>query len=295
MLDNEELAALERDVDAAMAAGGSGALRVLGRGEISLVLGWPPDAPRWACKRLPPFPHPAAADAYEAAVRRYLEMLSARGVDVVDTSLHRVPAHIDHGDAVVLYCIQAVLADHELAPAVVRAGGARAEELVRAIVDRSAAVVDRQVGLDAQLSNWALVDGRLRYFDVTTPLLRDAAGLPAFDADVFLASVPWVLRSPIRRFVVPGIIERYHDTRTVLSDLAANLLKERLEAWIPVVLDAAARHVDRPLTEAQVRADYRSDARTWAALQAVRRVDRAWQRRVRRRPYPFLLPDRIER
>ena len=30
-------------------------------------------------------------------------------------------------------------------------------------------------------------------------------------------------------------------------------------------------------------------------LQRLRRLDRAWQRRVRRRVYPFLLPGRIER
>jgi hypothetical protein len=33
----------------------------------------------------------------------------------------------------------------------------------------------------------------------------------------------------------------------------------------------------------------------WALLQILRRVDRSWQRGVRRRSYPFLLPGRIAR
>jgi hypothetical protein len=44
-----------------------------------------------------------------------------------------------------------------------------------------------------------------------------------------------------------------------------------------------------------VRRDYRSDARMWSLMQSVRRADRWWQRRVRRRQYGFLLPEGIER
>jgi hypothetical protein len=81
----------------------------------------------------------------------------------------------------------------------------------------------------------------------------------------------------------------------VVLDLAANLIKEHLDGRIGVVLSAAAERVDPPLTEGEVRADYRSDARMWALLQSLRRADRIWQQRVRRRRYPFLLPARIER
>jgi hypothetical protein len=292
MMLDDELVALERDVTRALASGDDRALRVLGYGEVSIVLGWPREEPRLACKRLPPVPSAAAADAYEAIVNRYIEVLGRRGVDVVETTVCKVP-----GDAetIAIYCVQPVLSTETLAPNVVRAGGAGAEALLHAIVDRTADVVDHGVGLDAQLSNWAVPEGDLRYFDITTPLLRDADGRSELDIDLFVASLPWLLRPPVRRFVVPGILDRYHGLRTVLCDLAANLLKERLERWIPVVLDAARPHLDEPLTEAEVQDDYRSDARIWNALQAVRRVDRSWQRRVRRRPYAFLLPDRIER
>ena len=189
-----------------------------------------------------------------------------------------------------------MLAPESLGPAIVGSGDEHAaRSLLGEIVDVVLAVVDDRVGLDAQLSNWAMRDGRLTYFDVTSPMLRTAEGFSELDVEVFLASLPWPLRAPVRRFVLPGILHRYHVARTVVLDLAANLIKERLDSWIPTVLAAAGDRLAPPLTEDDVRRDYRSDARTWNLLQAVRRADRTWQRRVRRRPYPVLLPARIDR
>jgi hypothetical protein len=292
MIDDRDLEHLEREVDGALEHADARALRVLGYGEISMVLGWPANEPRWACKRLPPFPSADAADRYCAAFERYLDELARRGVHVVETEIGRVPRA--QGE-VVLYCVQPVLPADTLGPAIVALGGAAARALLGGIVDTALAVVDARVGLDAQLSNWAMRDGRLTYFDVTTPMLAAPDGSSELDTEVFLASLPWLLRAPVRRFVLPDILGRYHAPRTVVLDLAANLVKERLDAWIPTVLEVAGDRIEPPLTEDAVRRDYRSDARTWNLLQAVRRADRSWQQRVRQRPYPFLLPDRIER
>jgi hypothetical protein len=292
MIDDVALQSLEREVGSALERADAAGLRVLGYGEISLVLGWPSDEPRWACKRLPPFPSTAAADRYTAVFGRYLDEIRRRGIDVVETELGRVT--LPEG-RVALYCVQPVLPSDSLATAIVALGGDEVPTLLGSIVDATLAVVDERVGLDAQLSNWAVCDGRLTYFDVTTPMLRADDGSSDLDTEVFLASVPWLLRAGVRRFVLPGILRRYHEPRTVILDLAANLTKERLESWIPTVLAAAGDRVEPPLTVDEVRRDYRSDARTWKLLQAVRRADRSWQRRIRLRPYPFLLPDRIER
>jgi hypothetical protein len=72
-------------------------------------------------------------------------------------------------------------------------------------------------------------------------------------------------------------------------------VKERLERWLPAFLEESNARVRPALSQEEVRRYYAADARTWALLQRLRRLDRAWQRRVRRRPYPFLLPGRIER
>lgn len=292
MIDDEALQRLEREVGNALRRGDAAGLRVLGYGEISLVLGWPSDEPRWACKRLPPFPSTAAADRYAAVFGRYLDDIGRRGINVLETEIGRVALS---GGRVALYCVQPVLPVDSLATAIVQRGGDDVPTLLRDIVDATLAVVDERVGLDAQLSNWAVCDGRLTYFDVTTPMLRAEDGSSELDTEVFLASLPSLLRGGVRRFVLPGILRRYHERRTVILDLGANLIKERLESWIPTVLEATGDRLEPPLTADEVRRDYRSDARTWKLLQAVRRADRSWQRTIRRRPYPFLLPDRIER
>lgn len=291
MIDPVELGHLEQQVQRVL-DGDDAALAVLGYGEVSLVLGWPLDQPRWACKRLPPFPSRAAADAYTATLEDYLRELGARGVRVVHTDVQRV-AMADGRIAV--YCVQRALDPDELAVAVVAGGGEDADRLLAEIVERILATVDERVGLDAQLSNWAVTAEGLTYFDVTTPLLRRADGTEALDTSIFLASLPWSLRAPVRRFVLPDLLERYHRPRTVVLDLAANLIKEQLDGHIATVLAVAGDRIQPALTVEQVRADYRSDARTWALLQSVRRADRVWQRRVRRRTYPFLLPARIDR
>ena len=107
---------------------------------------------------------------------------------------------------------------------------------------------------------------------------------------MLIASYPWVLRPPLRRFAAPPIAAAYCDPRTVLLDLAANLHKERLTEWIPAVLEAANRELSVPLTAGEVDSYYRSNARLWEVMLRLRRADRWWQRRVRRRTYPFLLP-----
>jgi hypothetical protein len=292
MIDEADLATLEAEVQRAFVTRDRARLRVLGYGEISLVLGWPTGEPQWACKRLPAFRSAQRADAYTELLGDYLDVLRGRGIDVVATDVRRIDA--DDG-SVVLYCIQPVLPSAGLATEIVRSHPERAAEVLGGIVDAVFRATDERVGFDAQLSNWAVSDGWLTYFDITTPLLHRPDGTDPLDTSVFMASFPWPLRAPIRRFVLPRIIERYHQPRSVVLDLAANLIKERLDQHVPLVLAAANPRLADPLDQAEVRADYGSDARMWQVLQALRRADRAWQRRVRRRPYPFLLPDLIER
>lgn len=291
MIDDAQLVELEQFVDDALARGDSNDLAVLGRGEISVVLGWPTAEPRWACKRLPPFADAAAADTYAATLHRYLAALAERSITVVDTDVRRVRGR----DATIaLYCVQPVLPAESLGVAFVRSHPERAAQVLADIVD-AAGIVDRSVGLDGQLSNWAVIDDRLVYLDITTPMLRRPDGSSELDAEVFMASLPWVLRAPVRRFVLPGILARFHEPRSVVLDMAANLVKEHLDHLIPAVMAAAHGRFDPPLTDDEIRRDYRRDARTWSMLQGIRRADRWWQRSVRRRPYPFLLPEGIER
>jgi hypothetical protein len=286
MITDSELAGLEDTVQEALRRGDPRGLPLLGEGEISLVLR-AGGAPGWACKLLPPFATGSAAERYASTIDRYVDTLTDRGVRVLDTTVRRVAGP---DGSVVLYCIQPVLPTDTLAAGIAGQDPTAGSVMVAAIVDVVLGVVDGGVGLDAQLSNWAIVDGELVYLDITTPLLRRPDGTSELDTDVFVASLPWALRGAVQHWFVPSILARYHDPRTVVVDVAANLLKEGLDELVPGLIAATDGRIEPALSEDEVRRDRRSDAVTWTGLQMARRLDRVWQRRIRRRPYPFLLP-----
>jgi hypothetical protein len=292
-LSDADLEQLDARVEAALSAGEERALPMLGYGEISLVLAWPPEAPAFACKRLPAFPSRGRFDAYDRTLEAYVEALRNVGVRVVETRLRPVPRR---DGSVVGYVVQPVLSQETLAPALLaRADPATSHPLVAAVADAAARTVSRRVGLDAQLDNWIWDGEGLTYLDVSTPMLWSAEGRPLLDVEPLSMAFPWFMRAGLRRYLAPRILDGYRDLRGVYFDLCGNLIKRRLERWLPAFLAAANAHLDEPLSAAAVQRYYRRDARLWEALLRVRKLDRAWQRRVRRRPYPFLLPKETER
>jgi hypothetical protein len=290
------VAAVEHAVQEALRTGSEDHLRVLGHGEISLVVGWPTDEPVVACKRLPVFPSTTDAEAYADVFSRYIAELEQRGLKVVPSSLTFLAPAPDGRR--VGYVVQPVLPSGSLGPDILRATEPDPEHpLLTAVVAAVIGAVDERTGLDAQISNWAMPDGAVQYLDVTTPILYGDGGLE-LDVDMTIASYPAVLRPALRRFVAPPVVAAYCDPRTVLLDLAANLHKERLAAWVPAVLEVADRELrvataastSRPITRDEVDRYYRSNARLWEVMLRLRQADRWWQRRIRRRVYPFLLP-----
>lgn len=288
-LADDELAAAEQAFRRAFSTGDAGGLEVLGHGEISSVVA----LGRHALKRLPPFDGRARFETYRALFQEYLERLAEAGVRVVPSFLQTVEA--DDG-SVVAYCVQPVLEASRLGPRVLaRAAADDAAAHASRLLGLILGTVGPRVGFDGQLANWALEDDGWTYLDVTTPLLRDAEGRDRLDADLFLAALPWVFRGLVRRFLLRAITDTYFDPRRVALDFLGNLYKERLERFVPAFVEIANQRLERSLTLRDVRSHYASDARLWTGLQALRRADRWWQLTVRRRPYPFLLPGRIDR
>ena len=286
LAEGVDLEALDAEVERAIRAGEPGAMRVLGYGEFTLVLGWPAARPEMAVKRLPAFRDAAQLERYATTLRRYVGELERRGVAVVPTALRATAA----GDELHAYMIQPLVPRAALLNRVLAAAEpARGRRLLQALAAHVAAAVDESVGLDAQAGNWAVEGDDLATLDISTPLLRSADGRGALDLSLFLSIYPPAARVPLR-MVAPVVMRQYHDARTVLVDVGSNLVKERLERWLPALLEAAGAHVAPPVTEAEVRRYFARDKRFWLLMQRLRRVDRAWQRRIRRRPYPFLLP-----
>jgi hypothetical protein len=290
---SDDLLTLEAAVDRALATGDAAQLEVVGYGEITLVVRWTVGGRQVACKRLPGLAGDAAFSAYRSCVASYIVRLAERGLVVPETTVAAVPRR---DGSVTAYCVQPVLESTSLLPNRLQgAGQGEIRAVVAALVGRIAGCIDSRLGLDAQLSNWAWVDGGLRYLDISTPFERDDRGRESFDVELHLASVPWALRGAVRRFALGAILDKYYDRRGALLDLAGNLHKERLAQLVPAFLDAANRVVEPSIMTEEAERYYHGDARMWELLQRLRRADRWWQRTVRRRPYPFLLPGRIKR
>jgi hypothetical protein len=289
-----ELRALDDAVEHALESGDQSALDVLGYGEISTVLALATPRGRFAAKRMPSFPTQAAVDAYSHLLGDYVAALEAAGVRVLSTELASLRrAAGDYG----VYVIQPALDGSALLPrqlAAMEQGSDSARELMTLVVEAVERAVTPSVGLDAQLSNWALRGGEPSYLDVSTPMLRDAGGHDRLDTDLFLRSLPWALRPAVRRFALGAILDKYYLVRGALLDIAGNLRKEGIEKHLARLLELANARVEPALTEPEVRAYYSSDARMWSLLQRLRRADRGWQRLLGR-TYPFLLPGEITR
>jgi hypothetical protein len=284
-----DVEAVDRAVESAIAVGRPVGLRVLGYGEITLVIGWPADAPVAAIKRLPAFSDRRGFDAYASLLDRYIAALRARGAGVVHTRLLSQPGPLG---TVRGYIVQPYVPhDLHLESLLRQADTEQAERLVARLVDVVFACVDERVGLDAQVANWTVDRGALHCFDVSTPMLRGPDGRQELDFSTFLSIYPWAVR-PLLSRIAPGVMAQYHDARTVLLDVASNLHKDGLVRVLPVLIDLANERLTAPLSVEEVLRYFRRDKLLWATLQRLRLADRAWQRRVRHRPYPFLLPGR---
>jgi hypothetical protein len=303
------LLAVERRLDPAdPARGGSGA-EVLGYGEVSAVLAHPA-LPGLALKRMSGFPSRAAVEDYAGVVARYLELLGALDVPLVETALVPLePAPRRH----VVYLVQPRLDPRGLTSHVLRCGSLAAlapllEQVlghVHRVLGANAARRDgREVAVDAQLSNWVDPgDGRLRLLDVGTPFLRKDGALE-MGTDLFLRPYPAPARWYLRRH---GDVERYIDAffgfRTTVIDLLGNFFKEgapeKLPGAIELVNAWCARQPDAgrlgAVDEAAVRAYYARDASTLELSLRLRRLQRFVTARLLRRRYDFVLPGRIAR
>lgn len=289
MIDAADLRELEREVGAALRTRDASALTLVGHGEISLVLGWPRDDPKIACKRLPPFRDRDAFDAYARVVHRYIDELRDGGVRVVDTEVH----HVERDDGrVVGFHVQPILPSEALGSEILRRGDAAAgHPLVAAVTDTVVRVTHDRLGVDAQVSNWAWIDGEPWQLDLTTPFLLDEQRRPAFDLAPFMAMLPAALRPIVRREMV-SLIRRWTSPRGSLVDMAANLLKERLDAWVEPVLGEVNARVTPAVSRDEAARVYASDRRLWPLLFKLEHANRWWQEKVRRRPFDFLLPER---
>jgi hypothetical protein len=294
LVTTSEIEAFERRLEEALQTGDTKNLDVIGYGEVTLAVKLVTPHGDFACKRLVPFSSREAAEHTAGLIASYVEQLAACGIDVVETEtpiLERSEGHV-------VYCVQPLLPRGTLGPDFLR--GKTPDEVapyVRRIFELIRASVTPLLAPDGQLSNWAIEGERLRYLDVGTPFLRDGAGHDLFDFTEQTRALPGPVRVIVNRFLLRGILDNYHSVRGQALDFLGNLIKEGVgEMFPPLIPIANEVFALRPeITEQEVRAHYKSDAQTYAFVQVARRADRWVYRNILRKPYPYLLPPKIDR
>jgi len=289
-----EIAAFEQRLEEAVRTGESDDLDVIGYGEVTIAVKLATPRGDFACKRLVPFSSREAAERTARLIASYVEQLGACGIDVVETE---TPI-LERPDGHVLYCVQPLLPRGALGPDFLKGKTAdEAAPYVRRIFEHIRASVTPLLAPDGQLSNWTIEGDRLRYLDVGTPFLRDEKGDDLFDFTEQTRALPGPVRAIVNRFLLRGILDNYHSTRGQALDFLGNLIKEGLGDIFPPLIPIANEvfELTPEITEKEVRAHYKSDAQTYEFVQAARRADRWVCRNILRKPYPYLLPPRIDR
>ncbi len=294
--------------------------RIIGYGEISTIFEiLEPPLAGLACKRLPVFRTKKEMREYELLFHEYNRVLSEEvGIRVPGYASARVNPR--KGNRVV-YCIQERLLPGVIANRLIHTLDSDSiVVLFRAVLAEMAKVWEYnasqnriQLGLDAQISNWALscdtVPGVLKecgaemvYIDTSTPLMR-IRGVEQLDTELFLRGAPSFLVWFIRLFFLNDVVGRYYDFHLAVVDLLANLFKEGRADLIEPLIDEANRFFScdasglgaSPVTCREVRSYYREDAMIWRLYQGLRRLDRFLQTRLLRRHYCYILPGAIKR
>lgn len=284
-LGAEDLERLESSVSAAFVNRDHSQLNIIGFGELSVALGFPATDPTHVCKRSGTMSCDQF-DAYRSLVNRYAAGLNERGVSVVETEVRST----DRGSNKVAYLVQPLLDSATLGHNILSRETPDHEHPFLVALGERVRVVDDRLSIDAQVTNWAFDGTEMTLIDVGTPFMWDADGRYEMDMRPSLAMLP----APVRSYVAKDLtkmLARWQSPSGVASDVIANLYREGLDQWVA----PAARALNAAIAPAgaadieHARELYEDDLKIWPQLAKLKRVQRAWQSRVRRKPYEFFM------
>jgi hypothetical protein len=283
-----DLHEVEASIAAAIRGNGINSLRLLGHGEISIVLAWPQAAPRVALKRVPPFRNAVEATRYVAACNGFFATLQRADVAVWPTELLTVER--PDGTAVVYH--QQPIADvAQLGSNVLRAAEpAASHPLLDAIIDAAGRVCGPTVGFDVQLANWLWDGTTATQLDFTSPFtLTESRKDITYDSHAFLQEYPLLLRPYLKRELTK-LIQRYTTAEGALADMVSNMLKEGLDEWVDPAIATINQRLGLTLRRETAQKMLEEDASFMPLVLKLKKSQRWWLHHTGRR-YEALLPD----
>ena len=283
-----DLDAVEAAVAHAIRCGNTDNLRLLGHGEISLVMAWPTDEPTAAVKRVPPFRDRSAAQEYVTECERFFDLLRDANVAAWPTRLH---VHERTDGRCVVYHQQPIADATQLGSNVLRtATSGDGHPLLDAIVDAAGKVCSPTVGFDCQVANWLWDGTTATQIDFTSPFTLAASRKNlTYDSRAFLQEYPVLVRPYLKRELTK-LIYRFTTAEGALGDMVANLLKEGLDDWV----DPAIRTVNDRLgltLRRETAQKMLDDDRTLLPLALKLKKTQRWWLKHTGRHYEQLLPE----
>ncbi len=279
-------------------------IKILGYGEISTVFEIP-EHPDIAFKRIPMFRSVEQVKKYIDTYFEYTELLRMAGLKIPESDALYVTTS-DGG--IVLFLIQEklegignkILQNATLEDALDVFESVLKE--MKKVWDFNEARKEKrlQIGLDGQISNWAICGGGIYYFDTSTPMIRKN-GVDMLDTDIFLRACPPGTRILLKKFFLQEILDRYYDFRSVVLDMIANLSKEGRSDLIPPAINLANEFFEHqgyafePIQQREVEKYYREDAFIWSLYLHLRKIHRFVVTKILFGRYEFILPGKIRR
>ncbi len=290
-------------------------IKILGYGEISTVISFEnKDFSDLAFKRLPLFSSEKEAADYARLYLHYCRLLTENGINQPQSNAYWVKGH---RGKYVAYLSQKRLNSVSIGNKIIQNGSKEeALQLIELVMNKMLYLwkqnqknPDILLGLDAQISNWAVKDYRpgkplnkdtvLLFIDTSTPFIRKN-GVEQMNPLLFLQSAPRPMRPVLRKFFLQEIMDRYYDFRLVAIDLAANLFKEQRPDLVPGSLKLMNKLGEiflakNPVKLEEVLKYYKEDKFIWQLFLGVRRADRWLNTKLLRKRYEFTLPGKIKR
>ncbi len=289
-------------------------VQVLGYGEISTVIAFDhPMLKNMAFKRMPIFSSCQQTNDYAKLYFYYNEKLTSIGLTIPPSDAYCVEGH---NGIYVAYLSQQSLNPLSIGNKILHTHEDKQILILLAKIINHMKKVwhhndqnpDFLVGLDAQISNWAIKNFDLEqkitentelwFIDTSTPMMR-ISGKEQINPLLFLKSAPPGLRWILKQFFLQDVLDRYYDFRQVAIDLVANLYKEQrpdlISKALQIVNQEAKDYLDTPITEKEVSSYYNEDKFIWAFYLSARRLDRFFKTKIFGKRYEFILPGKIKR
>lgn len=318
-IDRNLLMRFERGLDPRNPEENEVPTKVLGYGEMSTVFTILGEGHGdLAYKRMPIFETMDEAEKYRSVYNEYNDLLSKIGITI--PPYDSVIIENDDGQ-IVMFGVQKILDPASIAHKIIHS--ITDDEIllmVRLVLREIKKTFDfnkkndkLNIVLDAQISNWAVVDfdpkkpkitekSEFFFIDTTTPLFRKD-DVEQLDPELILRAAPSFLIWIVRLLFVEDVISRYYDFHLSTIDLIANFYKEQRADLIPALIELANDFFEteakdlgiEPITMKKVNSYYREDVLIWRLWLFFRKVDRFIRTKITRSGYPFILPGKIKR